>query len=70
MFLTKVPGINEININDTNNSVFNLIFKMLSNLLKREFHFGSIRRFVGDFKKRESGVINFFSNQNNEYRFI
>lgn len=70
MFLTKLPGIYEININDTNNSVFNLIFKMLSNLLKREFPFGSIRRFVGDFKKRESGVINFFSNQNNEYRFI
>ncbi len=70
MFLMKLPGINEINIDDANNSVFNLIFKMLSNLLKREFLFGPIRRFVGDFKKRESGVINFFSNQDNEYRFI
>lgn len=70
MFLTKLPGINEINIDETGNQVFNLIFKMLSNLLKREFPFEPIFRFVGDFKKRESGVIDFFSNQDNEYRFI
>lgn len=70
MFLTKLPGINDININEANNSVFNLIFQMLSNLLNREFPFGLIRKFVGDFRKREFGIINFFCNQNNEQRFI
>lgn len=70
MFLTKLLGINDINIDEANNSVFNLIFKMLSNLLNREFPFGLIRKFVGDFRKRELGIINFFCNQYNEHLFI
>lgn len=70
IFLTKLPEINEINIDEANNSVFNLIFKMLSNLLKREFPFGPIRRFVEDFRTREAKVISFFCNQDNEQRFV
>lgn len=70
MFLTKLPGINEINIDEANNNVFNLIFKMLSNLLSREFPFGSIRRVIGDFRKRETELIIFFCNPGNERRFI
>ncbi len=70
MFLTRLPGVNEINIDDANSSVFNLIFKMLSNLLNREFPLGLTRKFVGDFRKRESVVIDFFCNDYNEYRFI
>ena len=69
MFLTRLPGVNEINIDDANSSVFNLIFKMLSSLLNREFPFGLTRKFVGEFRKRESGVIDFFCNQYNEHRF-
>lgn len=48
MFLTKLPGVNEINIDDANSSVFNLIFKMLSNLLNREFPFGLTKKFVSE----------------------
>lgn len=70
MFLTKLPGINEIRIDEAGNNVFNLIFKMLSNLLKRKFPFGPVYRAVGDFKKREAGVINFFCNQDGEQTFI
>lgn len=70
MFLTKLPGINEINIDEANNNVFNLIFKMLSNLLNRDFPFGSIRRVIGDFRKRETEVIIFFCNQDNKRKFI
>ena len=43
---------------------------MLSNLLKREFPFGPIRRVVADFRKREIGIISFFCNKDNERRFI
>lgn len=70
MFLTKLPGINEINIDEANNNVFNLIFKMLSNLLNRDFPFGSIRSVIGDFRKRETEVIIFFCNHDNERKFI
>lgn len=70
MFLTKLPGINEINIDEANNNVFNLIFKMLSNLLKREFPLGPILRVVRDFRTREAGVISFFCDQDNEQRFV
>jgi hypothetical protein len=70
MLLTKLPGINGINIDEANNNVFNLIFKILSNLLKREFPFGPLRRVVGDFKTRETGVISFFGNQDNERGFV
>ncbi|MBC9795779.1 hypothetical protein [Sinomicrobium weinanense] len=70
MFLTKLPGINEINIDTAGNNVFNLIFKMLSNLLKREFPFGPIHGFVVGFRKRETGIIDFFCNRGNEQVFI
>lgn len=70
MFLTNLPGIKEISVHDTDCSVFSLIFRMLSNLLKMEFPFGQIRRALGDFKKREIGIISFFCDQNNEQRFI
>lgn len=70
MFLTKLPGVNDIDIDEVDNNVFSLIFKMLSNLFNKEFPFGLIQKFVGDFRKRESRVIDFFCNQYNEYVFI
>lgn len=70
LFLIKKPGINEINIDEANNSVFNLIFRMLSNLLNKEYPFGLVHRVVRDFRTRETGIINFFCNQDNEQRFV
>ena len=70
MFLTRLPGINEINIDGADNSVFCLIFRMLSNLLEREFPFGPIKRAVSNFRKRERGIFDFFCKQYNEQKFI
>lgn len=70
MFLTNLPVINEINIDGTGNNVFNFIFKMLSNLLKREFPVGPIRNAIMGFRNRETETIDFFCNNLNERRFI
>jgi hypothetical protein len=49
---------------------FQLIFRMLGNLLSRKFPFGSLRFRVISFKKDESHLTSFFRTPENEDRFI
>lgn len=70
MFLTRLPNIHDVNIDVSDNSTFILIFRMLSNLLNREFPFGQIRWAVKSFKEREIPIVSFFRNQNYEQLFV
>lgn len=65
-----VPGINELDIAGRDRDVFRLIFKMLSNLLQREFPFGTVRRAIAGFRSREEAVATFFRSQYNESIFV
>ena len=67
---SELPGINEIDIAKAGENEFNLIFRMLGNLLKKEFPFGAIRMAVKSFNSSEEEVKNFFCNQENEQHFI
>lgn len=70
MFIgSGLPGANEIDIEEAGNNVFRLIFRMLSNLLRREFPFGTVRIATKWFRKREEAVTNFFCNRHNEHVF-
>lgn len=64
-----LPGINDIDIAETGNNEFRLIFRMLSNLLSREFQFGTIRTALGHFRKTEERVTRFFQARSNEQVF-
>lgn len=57
MFLPRLPNIHDVNIEDSGSGTFILIFRMLSNLLNREFPFGQIRRAVTSFKEREIPIV-------------
>jgi len=66
-----LPGINEIDIAEAGNNEFRLIFRMLRNLLRREFPFGSVRIAMKQFREvREQEVTAFFQDNGNEQVFI
>jgi hypothetical protein len=67
---SELPGINEIDIAEAGNNEFHLIFRMLGNLLRRQFPFGPTRRAIAGFREREEDVTTFFSNNNNLEVFI
>ena len=67
---SELPCINEIDIAEAGNNEFYLIFRMLHNLLRRQFPFGSIRTTITNFSRRESDVKEFFSENRNSERFI
>jgi hypothetical protein len=60
----------EIDIASAEDNVFRRIFRMLRNLLEREFPFGPTRYALGQFRKSEDEVTNFFREQTNEDVFI
>jgi len=70
MFLMDSLDENAINLNRADNDVFSRIFKMLADLLNREFPSGHLRKVVGNFKNRETEITTFFCNPNNERIFI
>jgi hypothetical protein len=67
---SALPSINEIDIAEAGNNEFYLIFRMLCNLLRRQFPFGATRMALTRFKKREADITVFFSDDNNLERFI
>lgn len=71
MFIdTILPGVGEIDIAEAGNNEFRLIFRMLSNLLQREFPFGTIRMAMRTFRTREEDITTFFRNLTNESIFV
>ncbi|MBB5438539.1 hypothetical protein HDC92_002215 [Pedobacter sp. AK017] len=65
-----LPGINEIEIAQTGSNMYKLLFRMLSNLLNREFPFSATRNALKTFRANEQEVAQYFRNQNNERHFL
>lgn len=68
---SSLPGMNEVDIAEAGNNEFRLIFRMLQNLLQREFPFGPVRMAMKQFRDvREKEVTAFFRDIKNEQMFI